>query len=88
MACTFIRDNSGRGMIVCGPRRPRKFCKDCGREFASKLCDFPVGPKGKTCDTPICDKCATPVGPDRYYCPKHKGMKPGAEQGCLFTEAS
>jgi hypothetical protein len=86
MECTYLRDKEGHvTAIVCGRRQPRRFCKSCNREFASKLCDFPVAP-GKTCDAPICDKCATAVGPDLDHCPKHKNEKLAAEQGSLFAE--
>ena len=44
------------------------------------LCDFPVREYTalsgeiivtKTCDARICARCATPVGPDKDYCPGH-----------------
>jgi hypothetical protein len=41
------------------------------RGIGSLLCDAPVGEEG-TCDMPLCERCATEVGPDRHLCPKHK----------------
>lgn len=61
------------GTIICRKRGPR-ICNFCGR-FSTKLCDFPikVGDIGhtRTCDAPMCDACATRVGPNRDYCPNH-----------------
>ena len=42
------------------------------RGMSSLLCDAPVGDEGGTCDMPLCDSCATEIGPDRHLCPKHK----------------
>jgi hypothetical protein len=84
MACTFVRDGNGLGMMVCGSRQPQRPCKFCGGGGkVEKLCDFPIGAK-KTCDAGMCAKCATSVGPDRDFCPKHKGMQPA--QTNLFGE--
>jgi hypothetical protein len=67
--------------VVCGGRRNQvPPCATCGRR-STKLCDFPVA-KGKTCDAPICDGCATEVGMGIDHCPKHKGMQ--QPQGTLF----
>lgn len=68
--------------IICGGGHRIKPCATCSH-IATKLCDFPIG-KGKTCDAPICDGCATEVGMGIDYCPRHKGMKP--PQGHLFEE--
>lgn len=85
--CETLRDTNGRVMgILCGGHRSRKRCSWCGRGYADKLCDFPVG-RDKTCDAPICNRCATSVGEDRDYCPKHKDAKLPAVQGSLFAEA-
>jgi hypothetical protein len=62
----FICDRGGR-------RRPCQFCRT---GYVTKLCDFPAGPRGKTCDAGMCDKCATNVGPDRDHCPRHKHLQP------------
>jgi hypothetical protein len=57
--------------FVCGPRQRSKPCVGCGKPH-TKLCDFPLmGPKaGKTCDRPLCDRCAVSDG-DIDYCPTH-----------------
>jgi hypothetical protein len=56
-------------VVVCGPRPRRKRCGVCGRP-ADKLCDWPM-PAGGTCDLPICDRCAVPIGKDKDLCPGH-----------------
>jgi hypothetical protein len=60
--------------IVCSRgRKSSKPCK-CGRR-STKLCDFEikVGDTGhtRTCDEPLCDRCATRVGQNRDYCIPH-----------------
>ncbi len=64
--------------IICSHGRRAPKCRFCDRTSA-KLCDFLlIGSKaGKTCDAPLCDRCATSVGPDRDLCPPH------ARQGTL-----
>lgn len=73
-----VRDATGKvvgGGFACSRGsaldRLRKFC-GCGRP-ATKLCDYPLrGPKaGKTCDAPLCERCATVVGADRDFCQPH-----------------
>ena len=32
----------------------------------------PVNEQGDTCDMPLCERCATEIGPDKHLCPKHK----------------
>jgi hypothetical protein len=61
-------------------RPPRRSCsaEGCTR-WATKLCDFAVGPK-RTCSKPICDQHAQSVGPDLDHCPVHAGRQSG-----LFT---
>lgn len=69
MVCRTI-PNEGGFAIVCGPRRPRRRCA-CGN-WATKECDFPAPRrKSKTCDKPLCDRCAVRVGPDKDECPGH-----------------
>ncbi len=73
MPCNVYRSDDGEiTAIVCSRgRQSRKLCS-CGRP-ATLLCDWPLaGPKaGKTCDRPICTRCASHVGPDRDYCQAH-----------------
>jgi hypothetical protein len=69
----FIRTKSGVIHINMGRTR-RKRCHFCNR-FADKLCDFPVR-RGKTCDADICSRCATSIGDNLDYCPRHKGQQP------------
>ena len=66
MTCNIVK--TARGVaIVC--TRPRG-CTVCGAR-ADKLCDFPRG-DGKTCDAPLCARCAVAKGPERDWCPTHK----------------
>ena len=63
------------GMIICTRGQRTKPCKYCGRP-SNKLCDYPLsGIKGgDTCDTPMCEHCATHVPPDTDYCKPHAAM--------------
>jgi len=77
MPCDPIKvtmpDGSVAKGFICsrGPRPKAKRCR-CDRS-STLLCDQPLtGPKtGKTCDRPLCERCATEVGPDRHLCPAH-----------------
>jgi hypothetical protein len=51
-------------------RARRKQCSTCGAP-ADKLCDYVIA-EGKTCDAPICGKCALHREPDCDYCKEHK----------------
>jgi hypothetical protein len=57
--------------IVCSGRQRAKRCKHCGSP-ANLLCDFATAP-GKTCDAPICPRCATPGGKNVDFCKDHRG---------------
>jgi hypothetical protein len=61
-------------MIICSRSSLGK-CHYCGRP-QQKLCDYPLsGEKaGKTCDIPMCERCATHVPPDTDYCRVHAKM--------------
>lgn len=63
------------GMIIC--RRPPVIpkCKFCLKYDGTKMCDFPLS-EGRTCDARICVRCTTVMGPDRDYCPNHRGLTP------------
>ena len=69
VACRTIKLPSGDYAIVCGLPKPKRCA--CGSE-ASKLCDFPVrrrtGRRSKTCDAPLCKRCADHVEPDKDFC--------------------
>jgi hypothetical protein len=71
MPCYAFKIGNATGFI-CTPRERSKPCKYCGRP-SSKLCDYPLrGAKaGKTCDIPMCDRCATHIDPDSDYCKAH-----------------
>lgn len=72
MPCRYVTLPGGGSAIVCGRGLRPKACSVCGRP-SSKLCDFPLkGEKaGKTCDRPLCDKCAVHRDPDTDFCPAH-----------------
>ncbi len=68
--CTWIDAGDDFGpIVVCGPKPRRRRCSAC-RELGDLLCDFPVA-DGKTCDKPLCRRCAVSVGPDLDHCPGH-----------------
>jgi len=72
--------------IVCSHRRGQyKLCRFCSNRLYTRLCDFVVARK-KTCDAPMCDACATSVGPDLDYCPTHK-KQPAPPQQNLFGDS-
>jgi len=74
MHCSHFNLPGGGTAIICGRDR-LKACAVCGLPSA-KLCDFPLtGVKaGKTCDRPVCEKCAVHSEPDTDYCPTHARM--------------
>lgn len=78
MPCEWVKLPGGGVAHVRTSGRKPKFCPFCKERPATKLCDFriKVGDVGhtRTCDAPICEQCATIVGPDRDYCPVHKGQ--------------
>lgn len=68
----------GTAAIVCSRGRRRR-CAICGEIGAEKLCDGPppIGSKRKTCDRPLCSKCATHVpGHDLDFCPQCRPEEP------------
>ena len=73
--CRHVELPGGGFAIVCGRGTRQKRCTHCGRP-SDKLCDFPLSGKlaGKTCDRPICQKCAMHVDPDLDYCRPHAEM--------------
>lgn len=68
--CEMVKIGQGYAILCTGnPRRRR--CRFCA-SWSTKLCDWPIR-LGKTCDVPICDEHATPVGENLDYCPTHRG---------------
>lgn len=84
MPCNHLRGTLSDGTpfeaIVCTGGARRKRCK-CGRP-STKLCDFKLtGAKAsKTCDAPLCPRCATSIGPDRDLCPAHARLARETDQ--------
>jgi hypothetical protein len=76
MPCTPFRIETPTGPIVgimCSRgQHPRAKCSVCGKP-STLLCDFKLD-IGKTCDKPLCRKCAVhPVAyEDIDYCPTHR----------------
>jgi hypothetical protein len=61
--------NGTRGFVCFSGKRHRAPRCRCGAA-SSLLCDWPLL-DGKTCDRPLCRRCAVPVGRDRDYCREH-----------------
>lgn len=71
MPCEAVEFEDGRRAILCSrSRRGRRKCHCCGAP-ATKECDFARAARAKTCDKPLCESCAVPVGENRDYCPEH-----------------
>lgn len=59
--------------FACGPaKKAPKLCRFCKAKLtgAGRLCDYPVE-RGRTCDAPMCQKCAHPVGNGKDLCGPH-----------------
>jgi len=67
MICTPVKLDTCTAILCRSGRRPR--CKFCNTGVATKLCDHPV--LNGTCNAPMCDRCATNIGPEMDYCPLH-----------------
>lgn len=61
-------------MFLCGALGPP--CIECGA-VSTVLCDFPIGEEARTCDRPLCERCAPTVGHDKNFCPDHMAMGAG-----------
>lgn len=76
MPCRTLRDpKTGQTFgIACGPGPAAKTCRFCrklGRSRKStKLCDWKTTATS-TCDAPMCDEHAEPVGHEKDLCPPH-----------------
>lgn len=87
MICETVKIGDTIG-IICSRRQPRRRCSakthgiQC-RRWADKLCDYPIGHDGKTCDKPLCSHHAVRAGEDRDHCPHH----PKAVQASLALPA-
>jgi len=78
VVCERIALAGGGFAIVCTGRhrRPRPSCVKCG-ERSERLCDH-RNSDGRSCDAPLCARCAVRVGA-RDYCPVHaKGIAAAA----------
>lgn len=71
MPCYESTLEDGSPVILCGALGPH--CKHC-RDVATKLCDYPVGPRGRTCSAPLCDTHARAVGIEIDYCAGHHDL--------------
>lgn len=68
MPCYSLHDKDGKQIgHLCG--NLGEHCACCGG-VSGYLCDFPVG-EGKTCDRPLCGRCAAEVAPEVHYCSGH-----------------
>jgi hypothetical protein len=82
MPCYHIKLPDGGKVILCG--RLGKHCADCA-DVGAYLCDYPVGPRGKTCDRSMCGEHAHEIGPNLHYCETHFRLwqKTATRQGVL-----
>lgn len=79
MPCNTIELPGGGVGVVCSARPRRRPCSKCG-QLGDRLCDFPIqpalpgltSPPSRTCDKPLCRRCAVHAGPDLDYCPSHQ----------------
>ncbi len=77
MICETVRLPDGVAAIVCSGRgRRRKRCACGGLTVA--LCDYPIQLRDregdvpeKTCDKPLCTRCAVRVAKNVDYCREH-----------------
>lgn len=60
--------------FLCGRLGPP--CVQCGG-VSEVLCDFPIGDEQRTCDRPLCMRCAPTVGADQNFCAEHMERGPG-----------
>lgn len=70
-----MRDRTADGATIfmdfdCKKSELPTACYKCGF-IADLLCDYPLNKKGKTCDRPMCTKCAHRMGDDLDYCEAH-----------------
>lgn len=70
MPCHWIKLPGGGVAIVkmAAPRRKRCACG----AWSTRLCDHDMG-NGKTCDKPMCERCAKRIGPNLDLCKEHAG---------------
>ena len=67
---THLKFGKGKAPAACcAPLRLGGRLERC-LAMAGNLCDADVG-EGLTCNAPLCDAHAHPVGPDRHLCPRH-----------------
>jgi hypothetical protein len=70
MPCEWIKlpDGTTAHVRTSGSRAR---CSACKTALGTLLCDGPAKPgsRSKTCDAPLCRRCAKHVGPDRDLCP-------------------
>ena len=72
MACEPITFLDGASGLLCSRSKhpgSRTRCCACGAMGSPVLCDGSTAAPGKTCDAPLCRRCAEHIGPDRDLCP-------------------
>src|SRR5262245_16905025 len=81
MPCNTLKDDKGEVIAIMCSRPRKKRCAYCDRQ-SERLCDHPVGDKGKTCDTPMCALHAwqPPGTADTDYCRTHRRKVEGPER--------
>ena len=90
MPCEHRNLGGGSFAIICTRGNRQKPCQYCGHP-SSKLCDFKLaGAKaGRTCDVPMCEKCAMHIPPDTDFCKSHAAiMKAREAAGAEFDKVN
>lgn len=72
MGCDPITFPDGTAGFICSRSKhpgSRTKCSACGTVGSPVLCDGSTPTPGKTCDAPLCRKCASNMGGDWDLCP-------------------
>lgn len=69
MACERLELPGGGVAIVCTRGKRTRSCSVCGRRGAELLCDGRSPGRKRTCDAPLCRRCARSAGAGVDHCP-------------------
>lgn len=71
MGCKYTYDEHGKVSMIACSRGASARCACGGRK--TRACDYPLRGKaaGRTCDAPLCARCAVRIGPNLDHCPAH-----------------
>jgi len=81
MPCRVVKIGDTFAIVKFAPEKRRR-CSVCGDLTTVVLCDFVLegqallfgepGAKSRTCDAPLCKRCAIHIPPDTDFCPDHR----------------